>query len=268
MIGMLWAFLRRDLQHEASYKLAFALQVLANVPVILLFLFLGKLFGRMVPDQLKVYGGKYFPFVLVGIAVQNYLVLAMNNFSGRLREAQLTGTLEAELATPVPLPLYLAGSSLYAFFLKLLHFFIYIMLGCLLGGITLDLSRLPLVLLTLLLSAAAFSCLGILAASFIVVFKKGDPVTGGFMVLSWLLGGVYFPLSLLPGWLKSLSACLPTTQCLEALRLLLLANQGFTAIARPLAWLAGWTLVGLPLCYCVFHAAVKLARRKGSLGQY
>jgi len=267
-MGILWAFLKRDLQHEASYKLAFGMQVLSNVPMILMFVFLSRMFGDLVPGQLKAYGGKYFPFVLVGIAVQNYLVLAMNNFSGSLREAQLTGTLEAELSTPVPLPLYLIGSSSFAFVLKLVNFFIFILLGSLLGGIRMDWSRFPLVLLTLLLSAAAFSCLSILAASFIVVFKKGDPVGWAFMMLSWFLGGVYFPVTLLPRWLQGAAHCLPTTQCVEALRLLLLGNQGLAGIARPLEGLCVWIVAGLPISYLVFRTAVNVARKKGSLGQY
>ncbi len=268
MMRILWAFLKRDLRHEASYKLAFAMQVASNVPIILLFLFLARLFGGLVPGQLRAYGGSYFPFVLVGIAVQNYLTLAMSNVSGRLREAQLTGTLEAELSTPVPVPLYLLGTSLFAFLIKLVNFFLYLLIGCLLGGIHLDLTRFPLVLATLLLSAGAFSCLGILAGSCIIVFKKGDPVGTGLMMLSWFLGGVYFPVTMLPGFLQRLSVCLPTTQCVEALRLLLLGSQGFAAVARPLAILGLWVVVGLPICYGIFRAAVDYARRRGSLGQY
>ena len=268
MMHILWAFLRRDLQHEASYKLAFAMQVLSTLPVMLMFLLLSRFFGQLVPSQLQAYGGQYFPFVLIGIAVQNYLLLAMSAFSGRLREAQLTGTFEAELVTPVPLPLYLAGSSLFAFALKTVHIFIYLLLGSLLGGVHLQWARLPLVLLVLLLSAGAFSCLGILSASYIVLFKKGDPVGSVFMVMSWLLGGVYFPVAMLPGWLHGIAPILPMTQCLEALRLLLLGNQGLAQIARPLAILAAWVVLGVPACYACFAWAVAWARKKGTLGQY
>jgi ABC-2 type transport system permease protein len=268
MIRILWGFLRRDLQQEMSYKLSFAMQVLGILPMLVLFILLSRFFGNAVAGQLAAYGGRYFPFVLIGLAVQTYLSQALSAFSGRLREAQLTGTFEAELATTAPLPLHLAGMALYPFALGTFHVFIILATGSLMGGVHFHWNRLPQVALVLLVSAGAFACLGVLSISYIVVFKRGDPV--GFLVriCSWMLGGVYFPAAVLPVWLRRLADGVPMTHCLEALRCLLLRNEGMGGILRPLAFLALWALLGLPLAYGCFRAAVGWARRKGSLGQY
>ena len=268
MIAILWAFLRRDLRQEMSYKLSFAMQVAGLVPMLLLFMLLSRFFGNAVAGQLQAYGGRYFPFVLIGLAVQSYLGQGLGTFSSRLRDAQLTGTLEAELATPAPLPLHLAGMALYPFAVSTFQVFLVLGMGSLIGGVSFHWHRLPLVLLVLLLSAGAFTCLGILSASYIVVFKRGDPV--GFLVrtASWMLGGVYFPVAVLPPWLQHLAGLVPMTPCLEALRRLLLGDQGLAGILKPLALLAPWVVVGLPVCYLLFRTAVGWARRKGSLGQY
>ena len=45
---ILWAFLRRDLINEMSYKLAFFLQLLSMLPSMLLFFFLSKLMGGVI----------------------------------------------------------------------------------------------------------------------------------------------------------------------------------------------------------------------------
>lgn len=50
----------------------------------------------------------------------------------------------------------------------------------------------------LALALLAHLPLGIMAAGFVLIFKRGDPVTLMFGHLSALLGGVYFPLQVLP----------------------------------------------------------------------
>ncbi len=60
--------------------------------------------------------------------------------------------------------------------------------------------------------------LGIFSASFLLIFKRGDPITSLVGHLSALLAGVYFPLSVLPGWLQTVSFFLPFTHALEGLR--------------------------------------------------
>jgi len=91
---VLWAFLWRDLLSEVSYKLSFLLQLLGIFPVVIMFFFLSRLVGNTISGPLAPYGGSYFPFVLIGISVQNYLTMSLSTFSSRLRESQLSGTLE------------------------------------------------------------------------------------------------------------------------------------------------------------------------------
>lgn len=264
---LLGAFLLRDLRHEWSYKLSFLMQLVGTLHVLLIFFLLARLFGDATPARLLSYGGKYFPFVLMGVAVQQYLLLSLNTYSGQLREAQLTGTFEVVLASPVPLPAYLAGTSLFAFLLNTFHVFVYLGAGWFLG-VTFPLSQLPLVLLVLVLSAAAFSTFGILSASYIVLYKRGNPLAWIFTLSSSLLGGVYYPVSILPDWVQHVSRLLPMTHCLEALRGLLLMNAGFREIAPALLGLGLWALIGLPISYACFAVAIRKGREKGTLGFY
>ena len=268
MMRILGGYLRRDLQQELSYKLSFVMQILGIIPMLMLFILLSRFFGNAVGGQLAAYGGKYFPFVLIGLAVQSYLNNALGTFSERLREAQLTGTFEAALSTTAPLPLHLSGMALYPFALSTFHVLVILGVGSLMGGVHFHWARLPLALVLLLFTAGAFACLGILSASYIVVFKRGDPIGMGVKLASWMLGGVYFPASVLPGWLQRLADLVPMTHCLEGLRRLLIRGDGLAGILRPLGYLSVWILAGLPLAYLAFRTAVAWARRKGSLGQY
>ena len=167
------AFLWRDIINETSYKLSFFLQLAGIFPIVLMFFFLSRLVGENISGPLRPYGGSYFPFVLIGIAFQNYLRLSLGSFSGSIRESQLNGTLEAVLASPVSLSQFLLGSTAYSFVLNSLRILVYLALGVLLFGVRFDWVRTPVFLLVMILTIAAFSSLGIFSASFIILFKKG-----------------------------------------------------------------------------------------------
>lgn len=265
---ILWAFLWRDLRNEVSYRLAFFLELVGILPAVLMFYFLSKLFGDMISGPLEEYGGQYFPFVLVGIAAQNYLMLALRSFATSIREAQLSGTLEAVLTTPVPLPMFLVGSTLYPFVLNALRIFLYLAVGSLLFGAGLDWTQWPGVMVVLLLTVTSFSSLGILSGAFTLYFKKGDPLNWIFSVASWLLGGVYYPVSVLPAWLQELAAFVPMTHVVESLRMLLLGHHKLPDAASHLLPLCLWSLLVLPASVFCFRCSLKQARVKGNLGHY
>lgn len=265
---ILWAFLRRDLINETSYKFSFFLQLLSMFPSMLLFFFLSKLMGEVISGPLHPYGGTYFPFVMIGVAVERYLVLALSGFSKRLRDSQLTGTLEAVLTTPISRSTFLFGSTLYSFGFNSLRILIYVATASLLFGVPLDWARLPAVFLVIFLTVLAFSGLGILSASFIILFKKGDPLNWAFNVISWMLGGVYYPVSVLPKGLQDVAQFIPMTHSLEALRMCLLSGKDLSAIGDHLLVLGLWAVIGLPLSSLCFRYALNRARRKGTLGFY
>ena len=258
----------RDVVHEMSYKLSFFLQVIGILPAVLMFFFLSRLMDNVAVEPLLSYGGNYFPFVLVGIAFQNYLTVSMNHFSGRLRESQMTGTLEAVLVTPIGLTHFLFGSVIYSYIFNSLRIVLYLLAGTLIFGVVYDWGNIPLALLALLSTIVAFSSLGIFAASFIMIFKRGDPVNWSFSVLSWLLGGVYYPISVLPDWLQKASMWVPMTHALESVRQVLILGAGFAAVWDHILILLLWGLIGLPLSLLCFSYAVKRAKMMGTLGHY
>ena len=270
---ILWAFFRRDFLIQISYRLSFALSLLDMLPQLLMFFFVSKLVDGSTAASLAPYAGGYFPFVLVGVSLQRYLNLSLSSFSTSLRESQLTGTLEAMFATPTRAPLFLLGSTLYSFWFNSVNILLWLTVGALVFGAKLDWVHLPRVIPVLLLTILAFSSLGVFSASFTMLFKRGDPVKTFVPMASYILGGVYFPVSLLPGWLKKIALLVPTTSSLEALRSLLLSRDPAAGAldaggSSPLLVLAVWTAIGLPLSVLCFSLALSRVRTKGTLGHY
>ena len=110
--------------------------------------------------------------------------------------------------------------------------------------------------------------LGILAAAFILVFKQGDPVTSILGSLSGLLGGVFFPVAILPDWVQIISRFLPLTYSLEGLRQAVLNGKGISQLSHQILILAAFAVVLLPLSLAVFAWAVRQAKRLGTLSQF
>jgi ABC-2 type transport system permease protein len=260
------AFLRRDFLLQSSYRTAFVLNLVGVFVSVAIFYYLGRLVGSAI--ETKLGGRDYFSFVLIGIAFYNYLGTALNSFSGGIRQAQLTGTLEPVLATPVKVSALLFGSSLYSFLYTSLTAVAYLAIAALFFGLDLSRADLPAAGITLGLTILAASGLGILSASFTLLWKRGDPLAFLVGTLSALLGGVYFPVSIMPRWLQAVAAWNPLTYALSAMRGALLEGKPPSALAGDLGTLALFAVVLIPLSMAAFSAALTRVRRWGSLGQY
>ncbi|MER3458039.1 MAG: ABC transporter permease, partial [Chloroflexota bacterium] len=168
-----------------------------------------------------------------------------------MREAQTTGTLEAMLMTPTRVSTIVLGSALWSYAFTTLRVFLYLIAGALLG-VSFAHANLGLGVLILLISIITFSAIGILAASFIMVLKRGDPVTGLVGVGATLIAGVYYPIEVLPRPLQVLAQLVPVTYALRALRLALLQGASWRQIAPDVMALVAFAVILLPLSLYAF----------------
>ena len=262
------AFLKRDLLIEMSYRFSFVFQMASVLLSVASYYFLARFIGNALIPGLDAYGGDYFAFVLIGVALHDYLATSLNAFSRSIREAQLAGTLEALLSTPTSLPTIILSSAAYPFLWTSFSVVLYLALGVGLFGVRLSSGNWAAAALILTLAVLVFSGLGILAASFIMVFKRGSPIAWLFGGLSWLLGGVLYPVTVLPEWLRQVSALLPITYAIEGMRAALLQGASWSELWRSLAPLLLFALAVLPLSLLSFQRATRQTRIAGTLGQY
>jgi len=203
----------------------------------------------------------------VGIAFTNFMALGLGGVGTRVREGQLMGTLELMLLSPNRLGLLLLSSSLWGHVVSLGTLLLYLLAGSLLG-MHLEGANLPMAVLSLALAIISFNALGLLAASFVIVLKQGNPVTWLIGTASILLSGVFYPTNVLPDWLRAVGQLLPLTQALELMRRSLLNGEGLATLWGPFLALLLLTVVLLPAGLFACHLAVRVAQTDGSLSQY
>jgi ABC-2 type transport system permease protein len=83
-----------------------------------------------------------------------------------------------------------------------------------------------------------------------------------------MLGGAYFPIDVLPPWLRQVSFLIPITYSLDALRLTMLKGYSLEMVAHPLLVLALMAAILLPVSLVIFAAMVRKGRIEGTLMQY
>jgi len=261
------AFVEKDFIEATSYKLSFLMQIASIFFSLAIFFFLSKVFDQVTSKVFERYGGDFFSFILIGLAFTNYYNLGLTSFSSTIRDAQLKGTLEALLVTPTALPLIVLSSSLWSFLFATLKVTLYLIIGAFFFKAKLIGNYLP-ASLVLVLTVVVFCAIGVLSASFIMVFKRGDPIYWIFGSASAILGGIYFPVFLLPPFLQKCAALLPITHALEAMRLILLKGYPLRAVWPEIRMLVLFVIILMPLSILTFKYAVRIAKKEGSLIQY
>jgi ABC-2 type transport system permease protein len=202
------------------------------------------------------------------VAFARYFDLMLRMFSESIRTAQVTGCLEAMLSSQTGAITVVTMSSLYSLLSGAVQLVMILAGGVLLFGVNLRGMNIPATLLVLLFSIAIFVAFGVLSASAIVWLKKGDPITWILGGMGSILGGAYFPIDVMPGWMQKISYVIPIRYSLDALRSTMLKGASLVSVARPMETLLGMAVILLPASAALFTAAVRKGRKEGTLMQY
>jgi ABC-2 type transport system permease protein len=266
-LGVLAAFLRRDFRINISYRASFALEVLSTVFALALFFYLGEVVDEAEFAASQGLTGGYFGYAAVGLVLLTILQASLSSFSRKLREEQTTGTFEALMATPASPSLIILASALYDLLRATVSGLVLLAAAVAVFGLSLELTpgSIAVSLVALIGCLGLFASLGVAVAAFTVVFKRGTALLAFVVTFLALLGGVYFPIDVLPDPIEQVATLLPFTWGLDVLRAALLGGEVDPA---QLGGLFGSALLLLPLALAAFAAAVKRARTTGTLAQY
>jgi ABC-2 type transport system permease protein len=290
----LLGFVTKDLMLVASYRFATALALIEVASGLLIYFFIDRLFGQEVVGHLRPYGVGYFAYVLLGLALFSFMGTGLSGLAAQVNWEQAMGTLEAILASPLRPATFAVGLSLSGVLYACGEMAGYLLLGAVVLGAPMGNANLLSVAVILLLAVVSFNSLGLLAASVIVVFKRGNPIAWMFqgvagllggvyfpvevlpdwlqalsaLMVAGLLGGVYFPVEVLPDWLQALSALIPVTYAVRGLQLAVYQGASLPSLWGEILPLAFLATILLPLGLASFAAAIRRAKRDGTLAHY
>ncbi len=258
----------RDLAIARSYRGAFVLELFEALFGVAGFYYLSRFVESPQLARLLPQGGSYFAFALVGFAFFDYLSVALSAFDQSILEARENGTLESLLVTQTCLPVILAGSAVYPFALLSLRTAVYLGWGILLFHFPARAANWPGALLVLGASVLAFAGLGVLSASYLLLFKRGNPAKWFFLGVSGLVSGMLYPVSILPRALQQAARVIPVTYSLEGMRAALLGQATLGQLWPAVRALLFFAAVLLPLSFAVFSWSLRRTKITGTLTHF
>jgi len=254
----------RDFLIARSYRMAVVLDLFLGVLNLVVYYFISQTFGNPAPSDLGN-APSYFAFASVGIAMTTVINAASAAVSGRVRQEQLTGTLEATLTQPVSSAGLAAGMSGLPFLTAAVRAAMYLVLAAVILDLNFPQADWVGAAAVLAISGFALSSLGILSAALVMVVKRGDVVVSlGVFALGFLSGSV-FPISVLPDWLEPIAEVMPTRFSFDGLRDALFGGGDWS---RDVLVLCVFAVVLIPPALWAFAASLRAAKRSGSIAEY
>ncbi len=251
----------------ASYRAQVALTMVGWLVPVFLYFLLSAFLGVSGGSLPSLDGASYLDFFVVGLAFQGFVSNLVGMLAQRIRSEQTMGTLELVFLSPTSAGGVLLYSSVFGILLNLIAAVLILGVGVGLLGVHPNVDPGVAVLATVLL---AVSCTGLslVAASFILWTKQGNPVAIFFTTFTQFFAGVLFPISVLPRAIQWLAYSVPLTFGLDALRPALLAGATFATVAPDLGWMALYSVITLPLGLWLLGRMLRLTKEEGTVATY
>jgi ABC-2 type transport system permease protein len=262
------AFVRRDFLVAWSYRMSFVSDLVGLVGQVIVFYFIGQLVDS---SRLPTFGGTsvtYLEFAAVGIALGVFIQFGLDRVSAAMRGEQLMGTLESVLMTPTAPSTIQLGSVAFDLIYIPLRTAAFLGAVTLAFGLHFQAGGIAPALLLLLAFIPFVWGLGVLTAALLLTFRRGGSLVGLGAVVVGLLSGVYFPLSLLPGWLHGIANANPVAQAINGMRESLLGGATLADLASNFALVVPFSAASLLIGLGVFRLAVRREQKRGTLGLY
>lgn len=259
-LNKFYAFFVRDLKIALSYKFNLFIQMLW-----FLFIFIIIYFAFQDPN-LESSNLNYLDAFLSLISI-DFMFSSLNVFSREVRLAKTTGTFESTLLTKTSFLTLIFSSYAVTFLRMMLRATLYLLVCKYFFYFDLSLFQIISVITSLYFNSVPFIALGLISASFIIVYKVGDIANFIVSLLSIFFSGIFFPINSLPGYMKSFGEITPLNICLETSKKII-QDSNFIDLLPYFKLTAFEIILFLPLGLFLISKALKLAKKEGTLSYY
>jgi ABC-2 type transport system permease protein len=240
------------------WELAFFVWTIANT---LSIVFISKAVGLAPPAQTQL-----TTILLIGAVIWAYLGIIFEILTETVAWERWEGTIEYTFMAPLSRPVHLVGMGLFAVAYGVVR--ASLSFGVVAAFFSLHMPHAAFGTALVLLGIASISFIGIgmmTAVLPLISPEKGTQL--GFMAQGIMLvvSGVYYPVSVLPGWLQAVAKISPATYALRGIRHAILSGASVPDVWRDIWPLLVIGVVSVPLGLAVFHRGELYAKRHGKL---
>ena len=205
-------------------------------------------------------------FLLIGTLVWHYLSVVFENVSEMIAWERWEGTIEYTFMAPVGRMTHMLGQTSFALVYGLLHTTIILVVVTFFFQLDMSQANVAGGLMVLTVGSLSFIGFGIMAAVLPLLYpERGAQMSHVIQAILLLVSGVYYPVSVLPQWMQSLSRLSPATYVLEGMRMAMIEGAAFDQLWPLVLPLLVMGVVAVPLGVWIFGRAERYAKRTGKL---
>jgi ABC-2 type transport system permease protein len=258
-----WGIVRRDAILFFSYRSQTFTQIVGLLFNLTVFFYISRL---LTGETIETPGG-YFAFVVVGLVIVQVLTTSMGITPTQVRQELVSGTIERFLVSAHGPVHGIVGMMLFPLASAFATGAIMLAIAAIVFGMPLEPTA-PLAIPVAALGALAFLPFALALVAAVIAFKQ--VASGAQFIVSGvaIVGGLYFPVTLLPGWIAWTADVQPFTPAADVLRHLLVGAPLADPIIVDLAKLVAFAAVLLPVGVLLLRAAVRYGQRVGTIAEY
>jgi len=204
--------------------------------------------------------------LLIGAVIWSYLGILFEILTQTVGWERWEGTIEYTFMAPLSRAVHLLGMGMFAVIYGLLRTALLFIVVA--SFFTLDLGQADYwaAFVVLVIASISFLGVGVMTAVFPLISpEKGTQL--GFIAQGMLLvvSGVYYSVSVLPGWMQVLAKISPATYALRGIRSAILDGAGVGDLWGDIWPLLVIGVVSIPLGFLIFNRGEIYAKRHGML---
>jgi len=206
-------------------------------------------------------------YVVVASAASAFITNALYYVGQMLDEERHRGTLVNFFLAPAPRVGWLTGLAFGGLFETSASAIVSLLFGWIVFRISFDVN-VPALLLSFVLFISSLWGLGFVFSAFGLILRRSNDLANLLSSFVFLLGGIYYPISLLPAWLRYPADALPLGYGMLAITGASLHGASITDLAPQLIPLTGFAIALPVLGLLTFAWIERKVRRRGDLELY
>lgn len=202
-------------------------------------------------QEVTTTSGRYIDFLVPGIIAMTIMQLGIFGTAFAIVDAKQKGILKRVIATPVRPWQYVIGNMVARLCMSLMQAAILVIVARLVFDV--HFQHWAWLVGLIILGNIVFLSLGLFISG-VAKTVETVPILGNLVVFPMLmLGGIFFPTTNLPDWLKIAVDKLPIALLADLMRSTVTYGKSFSEVYPSLLWLAGWAVLALFLANHFFR---------------
>ncbi len=204
--------------------------------------------------------------LVIGAIFWNFLSLVFEFIAETVQWERWEGTLEYTFMAPVRRYAQLLGSAVYAIVYGLIHTAVVLAVLALFFQLDLSHANFATVLTFIGLGSLSFIGIGIAAAILPLMYvERGAQMVFVIQSVLLLVSGVYYPITVLPGWMQVIAHVSPATYVIDGVRRGVIEGTPVSQLVGDIWPLVLLGIILIPLGMWTFGRAERYAKRTGKL---